>query len=177
MPSTIPWWANSMLTTLLAIVVAWVVIAFDRRKTVNQELIRKRIQVYDEMAPMLNDIVCFFLYVGDFKSLPPATLIAHERNLDRKMHLYRPIFSTALESRYDAFMMSCFAVYAGGIGKPALIKADYVRVARVWGKDWKPEWNGDFVPPDAASKRGEVGRRYDALMDQFARELGARARG
>ena len=130
MSSTMPWWANSVLGAALALLVAWIAISFDRRKTVNQELIKKRLSIYDEMAPKLNDILCFFSFIGRFRSLPPGTIIAHKRELDRTIHVYGPIFSPALRDRYDEFVKLCFIAFAGGVGRPALIAADVVRSRR-----------------------------------------------
>ena len=131
MQNAVPWWANPALSTILAIAVAWVAVSFDRRKTVNQELIRKRLGVYDSMAPKLNDILCFFFLVGDFRNLPPPVMIAHKRELDRTINVYLPLFSPALKARYDDFIRTCFLPFGGGTGRPALIKANLEWLATV----------------------------------------------
>jgi len=174
MQDGISWWASPLLSTVLAIAVAWIAISFDRRKTANQELIRKRLAIYDEMAPKLNDLLCFFFLVGDFKNLPPPTLIAYKRALDRTAHIYLPIFSPALKERYSAFINTCFLPYGGGSGRPALIRARLETLTPEWGSDWKADWNSGFVTSNEdAAELDEVRRRYDDLLAQFARELGA----
>jgi hypothetical protein len=176
MSSGVPWWANSALGALLALLVAWIAISFDRRKTVNQELIRKRLSIYDDMAPKLNDIVCFFSCIGRFKSLPPATIIDHKRDLDRAINVYGPIFSPRLQDRYDAFIGFCFVAFCGGVGRPSLIAADVVWLEEEWGDEWQAGWKSGFVAPDAAADIDEVRRRYGALMRQFAVEVGVAGR-
>jgi hypothetical protein len=174
---SVPWWASPILSAILAIAAAWLAISFDRRKTVNQELVRKRIAIYDEMAPRLNDILCFFLLVGDFRNLPPSAMIAHKRKLDRTINVYLPIFSPSLKTRYDAFIDVCFLPFGGGSGRPALIKADRERLAAEWGKKWNADWDRGFVDPAAASDLERVVRHYEALMNQLAREVGVGVRG
>lgn len=173
MSSTIPWWASSVLGAALALAVAWIAISFDRRKTVNQELIRKRLAIYDELAPRLNDILCFFLCIGRFRSLPPDTIIAHKRELDRALKVYGPLFSARLRARYESFIKFAFVAFAGGLGRPALIAADIGLLQREWGSGWQAAWTSGFVPAEKAARPAEVRARYDELMRQFAREVGA----
>jgi hypothetical protein len=163
-----------VLSASLALAAAWIAISFDRRKTLNQELIRKRLAIYDDMAPRLNDILCFFFCIGRFKSLPPAEIITHKRSLDRTIKVYGPLFSETLRRSYDRFIKYCFKAYEGGTGNPALIAADVGHLAFEWGTDWQAGWTPGFVAPDKAADLGEVRRRYDALMRQLAIEVGAR---
>jgi hypothetical protein len=168
---------SPILSAILAIAAAWLAISFDRRKTVNQQLIRKRIAIYDEMAPKLDDILCFFFLVGDFRKLPPSAMIAHERRLDRTINVYLPIFSPTLKTRYDAFIDVCFLPFGGGSGRPALIRADRERLAGEWGKKWNADRDGGFVDPARASDLELILRHYEALMGQLAREVGVGDRG
>ncbi len=174
MPNQVVWWASPVLSALLALAAAWLAISFDRRKTINQELIRKRLAIYDEMAPRLNDILCFFFCIGRYRSLPPREIITHKRALDRAINLYAPLFSPALRRAYDGLLKYCFIAFAGGTGKPALIAADVDFLISEWGGDWQAAWTAGFVPRAQAVDRDEVRLRYNALMRQFAAEVGAR---
>ena len=172
MPNPVPWWANSLLSTVLAVLVAWVAISFDRRKTVNQELIRKRIAIYEEIAPRLNDMFCFLRAVGNWKDLTPPALIEHKRALDRLFNLYGPLFSERLLRRYNRFITVTFAAtYA--VGETSKLKAPWVLIRMEWGEAWPADWNKKFVEPDEQSSHGEFGQAYWDLMDQFAIEIGA----
>jgi hypothetical protein len=168
------WWATPLLTAVLAAGGAWLAVSLDRRKAINEELIKKRLAVYDEMAPRLNDILCFFFCIGRFQSLPPAEIIKHKRALDLSINLYAPLFSPALRTAYDAMLKYCFVIYAGGTGKPALIAANIETLRKEWDGAWQPAWTPGIVPVEQAVDPDEVRRRYDALMAQLAREVGAR---
>ena len=173
MTNAVPWWANSLLSTMLAVMVAWLAISFDRRKTVNQELIRKRIAIYDQMAPMLNDLFCFFRSVGAWNNLTPPVMIDHKRALDRIVHVYGPLFSRKLTARYDRFIDLAFATYQG-FGEPPRLKASLVRIREEWGESWQAGWDARFVETPEQSSPYEFGQAYYALMNQFAVEIGAR---
>lgn len=85
--------ATPMLTGAIGIVAAFIAIRFDARKNVNQELIKKRISVYDSLAPKLNELLCFFLSRGSWKSLNPPLMIQRKRELDQAIYVYGPLFS------------------------------------------------------------------------------------
>jgi hypothetical protein len=162
-----------LLTALLAMGGAWIAISFDRRKTLNQELIRKRIVIYEEMAPKLNDLLCFGRSIGRWKSLTPFDIIDRKRDLDRLISVYGALFSGRLARRYHAFIDSLFLTYQG-FGVPAKFRVPLDRLKAEWKTGWKPEWEEDFAPPNRASSSSEIKRRYDELMDQFAVDIGAR---
>lgn len=85
--------AAPVLGGLIAIIGGYVAIRFDAKKTVNQELIKKRILIYDGLAPKLNDVLCFFLSVGFWKSLSLPMMTQKKRELDQTMYVYGPLFS------------------------------------------------------------------------------------
>jgi hypothetical protein len=39
----------------------------------NQKVIEKRIAIFDQIAPLLNDLYCFFMYIGHWKELTPPS--------------------------------------------------------------------------------------------------------
>ncbi len=172
MPNQIPWWLSPVLSTALALVVAWIAIYFDRRKSLNQELIRKRIAIYDDMAPRLNDLLCFVRTIGRWKNLEPPAMVDSKRDLDRSFYLYGPLFSGRLSTRYHAFIDSVFAIYQG-YGTAAKLRAPLARLKAEWGNSWDPAWDAFFADPTDETAPGEVDKNYAALMDQFAVEIGA----
>ena len=93
---------------------AWLAINFDRKKTINQELIKKRLIVYDDMVPKANDLLCYFMCVGDWKSFDPTKLLDHKRKWDRLLFVYGPLLSPALVERAHQFINSCFSTYQIG---------------------------------------------------------------
>ncbi|WNV06386.1 hypothetical protein RP726_08265 [Candidatus Methylospira mobilis] len=65
----------------------------------NQKLIEKRIAVYDDVAPKINDIYCYCMRVGKWKNVSPKEVITWKRDVDKKIHTYRPYFSQLFFTR------------------------------------------------------------------------------
>ena len=183
-----PWWWGALITPLLTgifgVLVAYIAIYFDRKKTSNQELIKKRIEVYDDMAPKLNDLLCFFRIWGDWKGLPPPMMIQRKRELDRAIYVYGRLFSQATFDKYQEFIHTCFVTFVQ-VGKNAVLRADRVRLQREWENGWQSAWDECFVDPTrlyivdgkriAAVVDGEiVATKYNELMILLASEIGVR---
>jgi len=171
-----PWWwtaaAAPVATAVLAVVGAWIAIRFDRRKSLNQELIKKRIAIYDCVAPLANDLLCCVTCSGGWKKLPPDKMIEKKREIDHSMYVYGALFSERLTIRFHEFMDACFATFQGR-GKAAVLRANRDALKRQWGDDWKNEWDAAFVDPTKAVPTAEIRQRYKALLDQLAIEIGA----
>jgi hypothetical protein len=134
-----------------------------------QKVIERRLELFNEMGPDLNDLFCFFLRVGHFKDITPPDAIGRKRKLDRTFHSNRPLFSRDFGDRYQAFLDTCFVPFTGA-GEPAKLRAsaDEQRLER--GADrWEPRWEGMFVESETPVE--EIARTYDALMNAFAYEL------
>ena len=152
-----------LLSGAVAIIGAFVAIRFDARKTVNQELIRKRISIYETVAPKLNDLLCFFLLRGAWKPLPPPLMVQRKRELDRAMHVYGPLFSSRVFQQYNIFIHLCFKTFTG-VGRDASLRANHTRLQSEWGTNWKSEWDDYFAEPSETSKNRDIVREYDTLL-------------
>ncbi len=170
-----PWWwgaaAAPLLTGALGAALAYLAIRFDSRKILNQELIRKRIDLYDQVAPRLNDLLCAFLVVGHWKELPPPMVLQTKRDLDRLMHVYGPLFSQVMVGQYKVFIHKCFRTFNGS-GRDALLRADLVHLQKEWGVAWQPEWNQRFVTPRDMVTERELRDEYARLMAELAAAIG-----
>jgi len=172
MPGAVPWWANALLSTLLALVVAAAAVSFDRRKTVNQELIRKRIAAYEEVAPLLADIRAFFYAFGAPLPLTPPEVVQLKVELDRLMEIHAPLFSERLSHLYWDFTRAIFDTTQADWNQPAKLKLN-LTIFKQGRADWPSEWDRMFAPE--GQDRGDFLHCYHALMDQFAVEIGARS--
>lgn len=148
----------------------------ERRKVANQELVRKRVAVYDYVAFRLNDILCFYSAVGDWAKMNPDTVIAAKREADRHMHVYRALFSGALFNAYKRFMRVCFEVFSDPQGgTPAKLKLDVDHLRRNMGPKFDETWLARVhfpPPPEAQNSIDAVRVAYVTLMREFAREIG-----
>ena len=162
-----------LLSGIVAVICAFVTIRFDTRKTINQELIKKRILIYDSAVPKLNDLLCFFLSRGAWKALNPPLMIQRKRELDQTMYIYGSLFRREVFNQYQVFIHLCFDHYTG-VGRDACFRVSRSRLKSEWGAEWQPDWDVYFVPAEKISSHKEVKREYENLLCLFAEEIGAR---
>ena len=156
----------------------------EQARWANQKVIEKRISVFDKVAPLLNDLYCYFRYIGNWKELSPAEIIASKRVLDKDMHVYSPLFSPELMTLYRQFMDLCFRIYSG-VGKDARLRTSIDSPdgnrRDVFPGEWLQEWDRMFADPGADSddtqfKRDEhqirIDETYQKLTRRFSEELG-----
>ena len=165
----------SGLTPVVVIIVGfWV----DRRlkniehlQWANQRITEKRIAVFDESAPLLNDLLVFFTYVGSWHELTPPDIIKHKRDLDRTFHIYAPLFSEKVRADYDHFIALCFHDYSGW-GQDAKLRTLSERRKQAAGGSWDSDWDNYFSAATDVPDPNEIRGSYKRLMIGFAAELG-----
>ncbi len=99
---------------------------FEHLQWRSQKLIETQLKVYDDLAPQLNDLLCYFTYVGCWKELDPPAVVALKRAIDKKMFLAAPLFSESFFSACMEFQNLCFETYSGW-GRDALLRAQFQR--------------------------------------------------
>jgi hypothetical protein len=67
-----------------------------------------RWRIYNEAAPLLNDIYTYPFHVGNWKELMPAGIIEKKRQLDLLMYSHEAVFSRAFFDLYRSFMKESF---------------------------------------------------------------------
>ena len=161
--------ALDIATPLAVLLTGWML---KRREQLNGELIRKRIAIYEEVAPLANDILCFYGAVGRWRELDPARVIDCKRKIDRTMHVYRHFWGAEVWRAHKAFSAACFVEYAGGAGLPAKLKLDVAHLRRDMGDGWREEWLGQLA--EGSHSIGTVRRAYEAWMVSFAHDIGVK---
>ncbi|WP_457444993.1 hypothetical protein [Roseateles sp. P5_E4] len=141
----------------------------------NQKLIEKRLAIYDDIAPKLNQLLCFFTWVGYWKIISPADAIHAKRDLDRTLNIYRHVFEAEVYKTYQAYIHVLFETYTGA-GHDARLRA------LVQGPDgdrrtdsayaWSEAWNPCFSEPRNAAGKDQVLATYKDLMAALTRSLG-----
>jgi hypothetical protein len=133
----------------------------------NQKLVEKRIEVWDELGPVVNDIYCYCLRVGSWKELKPPDAVAKKRVADKLMHLNPPYFSASFFASYQRFINTCFEAFQGH-GENAKIRSTAWEHKNVH-PSWDESWDRCFleVPLDDE----ELGAVYRKLIAQVSREL------
>ena len=74
-----------------------------------RERIREfRLSIYQEVAPLLNEIVSYHFYVGRWKERSPLDVVEKKRRLDSLMYSNIALFTPAFFELYRAFMRQSF---------------------------------------------------------------------
>jgi hypothetical protein len=136
----------------------------------NQTLVTRRLQIFDQLAPGLNQLLCFATFVGGWKEIDPRKAIAIKRDLDQTMYVNKVLFSEELFAAYHQFMTVLFAMFAT-TGADAKVRAP---IESKWGSRrdlswWDDTMSGRFT--DEAASLEDIQAAYDALSQQFRADL------
>ena len=101
-----------VISCLTPLIVAYLVYYFnkvikkyEKIQWTNQKIIEKRILIYDLVVPKLNDLFCFFCFIGNWKELTPKNIIKLKRELDKQIYIYEPLFSQQLIDKYNVLLV------------------------------------------------------------------------
>src|SRR5574340_1110288 len=95
----------------------------------NQTVVTRRLDVFDKLAPGLNQLLCFATFVGGWKEIDPLKAITIKRDLDQTFYANKVLFSDELFAAYHRFMTALFAMFATP-GADAKVKAP---IKSKWG--------------------------------------------
>jgi len=137
----------------------------------NQTVVTHRLRIFAELAPGLNQLLCFATFVGGWKEIDPHKAIEIKRKLDETMYANRVLFSDELFAAYHRFMSTLFAMFAT-TDADALLRAP---IAHDLGDRRKLSWWNEnmtrlFSTSDTAGV-GEIQEAYDELGRQFRADL------
>ena len=141
---------------------------FEHLQWRSQKLVEKRLAVYDDLAPQLNELLCYFTFIGPWRDLNPADVVALKRTVDKKIHLAAPMFSKEFYAACLQFQELCFETYTDW-GRDPLSRTPFHR-RREARADWKPEWDECFSHD--VSHAETIRSAYRHVMDVFARDIG-----
>ncbi len=136
----------------------------------NQTVVTRRLDIFGQLAPGLNQLLCFATFVGGWKEIQPSQAIALKRQLDETMYANRVLFSEQLFAAYHHFMATLFAMYAT-VGADAQLRAP---IDSKWGDrrnmPWWDESMTGLFNSNAASL-DEIQAAYDQLAERFRADL------
>jgi len=141
----------------------------------NQTVVTRRLDIFAELTPGLNQLLCFATFVGGWKEIEPGTAIAIKRKLDETMYANRVLFSVELFDAYHTFMTTLFAMWAT-TDADALLRAP---IESAWGNRrnmrwWQEPMAGLFAADGttgAATRIKEIQDAYDHLSQRFRADL------
>jgi hypothetical protein len=136
----------------------------------NQTVVTHRLDVFDKLAPGLNQLLCFATFVGGWKEIDPRKAIAIKRELDQIMYANKVLFSDELFAAYHRFMTVLFAMFAT-TGADARVRAP---IESKWGNRRELTWWNDVMGvlfTDDAVGLEEIQAAYEELSQQFRADL------
>jgi hypothetical protein len=146
----------------------------DEAQWKGRKVIEKRIEIFDRLAPDLNQLFCYMDWVGEWQEITPPQVIAMKRRLDKGFYVNRYLISESVFDGYQAFVGLLFRTNVAA-GKDALIRTSLVSENGDRRKsahfDWKPEWDAAFDQGSAADRK-EIRRAYTELMHRFKSSIG-----
>ena len=110
----------------------------------NQTVVTRRLDIFTQLAPGLNQLLCFATFVGGWKDIQPRQAITIKRQLDETMYANRALFSGPLFTAYHQFMTTLFAMYAT-TDADAHLRAP---IESRWGNRRNMPWRASPVGPD-----------------------------
>ena len=137
----------------------------------NQTVVTRRLEIFADIAPDLNKLLCFATFVGGWKELEPAAVIAIKRRVDETMYANRVLFSPPLFDAYRHFMATLFATWTT-VGADALLRAP---ITSQWGDRRNLRWWNDAMPrlfsTENPADTEAIQVAYDQLSERFRADL------
>jgi hypothetical protein len=166
--------AKLMVSALipLAIFGAGALLAREARKHEDHQWIRRkkydtRLERWQEISPLLNDLLCFFMCFGHFRDVKPPDAVKLKRQLDRTVHANIHIFGDRFMEAYDKFMAACFETHAG-VATDAKLRASVKQQQAERGSaKWDEKWVALFVPEGTAPRSIVVSQAYEDLLRSY----------
>lgn len=138
---------GAVATPIVVVIIGWIVSRnlkrLENQQWRNQELIKVRLGYYQELAPSLNDLFCYFTFVGNWKQLSPVDVVSLKRQLDRTLYSAAPLFNSKVIEAYDAFTKLCFQTF-NRWGDDAKLRTGFYHRREHFPGQWMPEWDRYF---------------------------------
>jgi hypothetical protein len=137
----------------------------------NQTVVSRRLDIFAQVAPSLNQLLCFATFVGGWKEIQPRQAIALKRKLDETMYASKVLFSDQLFAAYHHFMTALFAMYAT-TDADAHLRAP---IDSQWGDRRNMPWWEDSMTslfsPHSIVSTDDAQAAYEQLAQRFRADL------
>jgi hypothetical protein len=138
----------------------------------SQELIAARLRYYREIVEPLNDLFCYFTFIGSWKEMTPPKVVEMKRSLDRTFHTLSAFFDVEVVKAYNGFIDLCFDTF-GRWGDDARLRTSGRRRRDSSRVPWQDEWDSMFsLTSDVAVPPEDLERIKSAYNEVVARLVG-----
>jgi len=162
--------ATPVTVAVLGVIFARASRKIEQVQWANQTVVTRRLDVFDKLAPGLNQLLCFATFVGGWKEITPQKATEIKRGLDETMYANKVLFSDGVFKAYHHFMSVLFDMY-GTTGADAKVRAP---IESKWGSRRDLHWWNDSMSrrfTDEAVRLEDIQAAYDALGEQFRTDL------
>lgn len=163
-----------LVTGIVGLLVLQLGSDIENNKHRNQELIKKRIAFFDDLGPKLNDLLCFYHAIGNWKEINPEKIILIKRDLDKKFFTYKFLLSYDSFAAYMKFNNEYFETFVKP-GQDAMLKLDVNFLRERMGKSFQSSWlEPQAMQASQATQGGDAEKQtkiYEFLMQQLAKDI------
>jgi hypothetical protein len=165
----------SLLTPAIVTIIGFILNSnlkkIEKRNKTSEKILEKRLALYDHLVPMLNDILCFHLYIGNWRELTPTIIMKHKKAIKKEMYIYSPLFTHAMLEFYSKFMNLCFekSTTFSDTGK---IKSLYVlrKKYAYWEDEYASHFSESYI--DSSMKIGDEKDQMKKKLDAYTSFMG-----
>ncbi len=168
----------SLMTPLMVAFVGFLlnrrIKTYEQNQWTNQKIVDKRLDIYDKLVPYLNDVLCFYCYIGNWKEIGPKEIIQYKRVLDKSMSIYKPLFDTEVWKAYNVFIHLCFETSVHW-ENDATIRSSFTKRAQFssnWDEAWYDLFSDKYLDRLAAEEEYES-RQIDLIMTSYTKLMNA----
>lgn len=148
---------------------------FERSQWANQTLIQKRIELLSGALPLLNDLFCYYRWIGSWATLSPSEIVEAKRKLDRLFFANQAFFTPGGMAAYEGFTKVLFKTYSAP-GRPAKLRTGptsrHGKRSQAYPGDWDPMWDDYFAAENERSLVAEIENAYSILIASLSNEVG-----
>lgn len=140
----------------------------------SRKIVEKRLELYDKIAPGINAIYCFCMWVGYWKDLSPKDIIQTKRDLDKTVNIYRHLLSEDFYNKYNNFIHLIFLTYTGA-GKDASIRSAISGPDGNRIKHSNYKWEDDFISLFTVQEnptKNQIERSHEYVMIELRKCVG-----
>ena len=102
-----------VVVAMVGYVLNWSIKRIEHKQWTNQKVLEKRLLIYDRVVPLLNDLLCYHCYIGNWKEISAKKIIENKRTLDKEINVYASLFSNGLLPKYERFIRLYFEINTG----------------------------------------------------------------
>lgn len=168
--------ATPVVVAVLAAVFSRALRRAEGRQWFSQKLVERRIELLTAALPDLNDLFCYFTWVGNWKELTPPEILLRKRRLDRLFYSNSPFFSTSATAAYDAFISALFKTFVAPGSSAQLrtgLSSQHGSRMSAFAGGWDLAWDAMFAQEGERTSPDAIRNLYQALAGTLGSEVGA----